>query len=442
MNSDTISASDLIVGVQSPAGISGVGQGGVINHAIILLILLLSMVSCTSMVPRKDLPPPLTNDTFADPVKVVSIPLPAIASSPNEGITYGALTAFLLHNRNDEVSTLLAPQINDNPNIGTTLTLYGAFYPSHDRSWEVNLSRSEKVNEDYEIKLRDTTMLGGKLELNAFLFRFTDGFSRFFGFQSQSTQLNETNYGDGEGGFTFSAGYAVTKNIQVVIGERFRDVAIRSGAVKKVPFIRDRFTEEEIPGIEGFTTHAQKVALVYSTLDSRDMPTSGMYARLSLEGSWKSLGSSADFSHYEAEIKGYLPALESRFISVGRVAYFQTEGSDVPFLERAILGGENSLRGYGRNRFIDRSYLLLNMEERIRLLRWRLFNVNTDWEAAPFIDFGSVMKSLARANATKDFKFNRGVGFRAVVRPNIVGRVDLGFGREGPAVFVGLGYPF
>jgi hypothetical protein len=35
-----------------------------------------------------------------------------------------------------------------------------------------------------------------------------------------------------------------------------------------------------------------------------------------------------------------------------------------------------------------------------------------------------------------------GVGFRAVVRPNVVGRVDIGFGKEGPAIFATLGYPF
>jgi hypothetical protein len=29
-----------------------------------------------------------------------------------------------------------------------------------------------------------------------------------------------------------------------------------------------------------------------------------------------------------------------------------------------------------------------------------------------------------------------------VIRPNIVGRIDVGYGKEGPAVFVGLGYPF
>jgi hemolysin activation/secretion protein len=116
-------------------------------------------------------------------------------------------------------------------------------------------------------------------------------------------------------------------------------------------------------------------------------------------------------------------------------------GNSAPFLEQSILGGENSLRGYGRNRFIDNCYLLLNLQERIRLFRWKLFNVNTDWEVAPFIDFGSVMKSISQAQG-RDFEFNPGLGLRAVVRPNIVGRIDVGFGRDGPAVFVGLGYPF
>ncbi|WP_197351216.1 hypothetical protein, partial [Acinetobacter baumannii] len=89
------------------------------------------------------------------------------------------------------------------------------------------------------------------------------------------------------------------------------------------------------------------------------------------------------------------------------------------------------LRGYGRNRFVDSSYLLCNLEERIRLFRWSVFDVNTDWEVAPFIDLGAVMESLDRAEA-KSFEFNPGIGFRAVVRPNIVGRVDIGFGNEGP----------
>ncbi|NTW88396.1 MAG: BamA/TamA family outer membrane protein, partial [Desulfobulbaceae bacterium] len=139
--------------------------------------------------------------------------------------------------------------------------------------------------------------------------------------------------------------------------------------------------------------------------------------------------------------KGYIPVSNARYISVFRLMYNQTLGNNVPFLEQSILGGETTLRGYGRNRFIDNSFMLCNLEERIRLFRWEVFGVTADWEVAPFIDLGAVMESLDKANGS-NFEFNPGIGFRAIVRPNIVGRVDLGVGKDGPAVFVGLGYPF
>lgn len=411
------------------------------SRLILFLALILPLAACTSMVPRKDLPSPLTGEGFGDPVKVVSIPLPIIASSPNEGVTVGALTAFLLHNQKDEVSTLVAPQVNYNQNFGVTTTLYGAFYPSPDLSWEGNLSQSTKVNNDYELKFVNRALLDEKLELNGLVYYFNDGSARFFGFQSTSQKEDETNYDDREYGFTVSAGYRVGKYFQLVLGERFRKVSIRPGAVTSVPYIGDKFQAATVPGLDGFSVHAQKLAIVYSTLDSPAFPTYGGYARIAVENSAKIFGSSADYRHYEAEMKGFIPLDKARYISVFRLAYYQTLGGSVPFLERSILGGENTLRGYGRNRFIDSSYMLLNLEERIRLFRWEIFNVTADWEVAPFVDFGSVMESFDKAY-TKSFEFNPGVGVRAVVRPNILGRVDVGFGKDGPAVFVGLGYPF
>nr|WP_088535591.1 BamA/TamA family outer membrane protein [Geobacter sp. DSM 9736] len=410
-------------------------------YLIILLILTVLLSGCTNMVPRKKLPPPLTNDQFDDQVKVVTIPLPVFASSPNEGITYGALTAFLLHNKKDEVSTLLAPQVNLNKNFGTTFSLFGAGYPSASRSWEFNLSRSTNVNEDYELKLRDKTFFNEKLETNLFVFGLTDGSARFFGFQSKSRKDDETNYGDREFGVNLSLGYDLAKNLQVVAGNRLKSVSIVPGAVKTLPYIRDRFTPQDVPGLDGFTVHAQRLSLVYSTLEPRDLPEDGLMARGTIEISSPMLGSTAGYRHYEVEVKKYLPHNNGRFTGVGRLSYNQTLGSNVPFLERSILGGETTLRGYGRNRFIDSSYVLCNLEERIRLFRWAVFDVTTDWEIAPFVDLGAVMESFPEVSS-KSFEFNPGIGFRAVVRPNIVGRVDLGVGKEGPAVFVGLGYPF
>ncbi|MGB9081016.1 MAG: BamA/TamA family outer membrane protein [Desulfuromonadaceae bacterium] len=408
---------------------------------IILCASLMLLAGCTSYIPREELHLPRAGNPLEDTIKLVTIPLPVIASSPNEGVTTGVLTAFLAHNRREEVTTLLAPQVNYNHNFGITASLYGAYYPVSERNMEFNLSRSDKVNHDYEFRVRDSSLLGNKLELNGFFFKLADGSSRFFGFNAKSPQQMETNYANDEIGYNISAGYQVGRHFQVTLGDRFRDVEIRSGAFGGLPDIKDRFSSATVPGIDGFTTHAVRISLSYSTLDNRDTPTYGGYARISFEPTVKALGGAGDYRHYEVEAKGFIPLSNGRYISVFRLMYNQTLGDGVPFLEQSILGGESTLRGYGRNRFIDNSFLLCNLEERIRLFRWEVFGVTADWEVAPFIDLGGVMESLDKANGA-NFEFNPGIGFRAIVRPNIVGRVDVGVGKDGPAVFVGLGYPF
>jgi hypothetical protein len=409
--------------------------------AFLALLGCLLTAACTGFVPRQYLPYPLTNDTFGDPVKVVNIPLPVIKTDPNEGVSLGALSAFLLHNKNDEIGTMIVPQVNYNRNFGVTTRVFGAFYPEPGRRWDISLSKSAHVNEDYTLKFRDSTWLDRRLELTGEVTAFTDGSARFFGFQSQSSSRNETNYADEEKGFTFSVAYRILPHVQVMVGDRFRQVDIGRGAVTALPSLQDRFSAVTVPGIDGFTAHAQRVGVTFSTLDDPNLPTRGFYGTGIFELTTKALGSTENYRHYMLELKGFLPLEDARYVTAVRTAYNQTLNPDVPFLERSILGGKNTLRGHGENRFIDSSYLLLNVEERIRLFRYRLFNVNTDWEVAPFIDLGAVAKDLLDITA-RNFVVNPGIGFRAVVRPNVVGRVDVGFGKEGPAVFATLGYPF
>jgi hypothetical protein len=410
-------------------------------RALLVVLVSFATAACTTMVPQRYLPAPVTNETFADPVKVVTIPLPVIKTDPNEGVSLGALAALLLHNRKDEIGTMIVPQVNYNEHFGTTLTLFGAFYPERGRRWEIGLSKSSRVNEDYSVELRDTTLLGGALDVGAEAFVFTEGSERFFGFQSNSSRRNETNYAAEERGFRFSVGYNLVPNVQLTLAERFRDVDIGEGAVTSLPALQERFTRGQVPGIDGFSAHAQELGLTYRDLDDPDMPTRGVHARAAIEISAEALGSSATYRHYTFEVKGFIPADGSRYVTAIRAAYNQTLGNDVPFLERSILGGKHTLRGHGDNRFIDSSYALINIEERIRVIRYRLFNVNTDWELAPFLDIGAVTRTFLDLHR-RNFVVNPGVGFRAVVRPNVVGRVDIGFGSEGPAVFATLGYPF
>jgi outer membrane protein assembly factor BamA len=398
------------------------------SRPLLSLCLLLFLSGCTSMIPRGKLIYPIANGESGEQVKVVTIPLPVIAASPNEGVTLGGLTAFLAHNQQDEVTSLVAPQINYNPNFGTTYTLYGAFYPQRSRSAEINLSVSERVNDDIEARLRDVTLLDGKLEINAFLFHFADGSARFFGFGSGSRQENETNFGARENGVILTANYPLYRHTALQLGERLRRFSVARGAIDDLPFITDRFAAAAVPSLDGATSHAQKLGLVYSSLDSPVMPTYGGFTRLSVEAGSRSLGSDVAYQRYEAEAKAFVPFdSERRFVTAARVYCGQVDANHLPFFEQSSLGGEMSLRGYGRNRFIDKAALLVNLEERIRLFRWVVFDVTADWELAPFIDAGAVTDRIDSLRGDQ-FRYTPGFGIRAVVRPNIVGRLDIGWG--------------
>jgi hemolysin activation/secretion protein len=118
-----------------------------------------------------------------------------------------------------------------------------------------------------------------------------------------------------------------------------------------------------------------------------------------------------------------------------------TIGDQVPFFEQSSLGGQNNLRGYGVDRFIDKNLLSWSIEERIHLVRTKIAGVTADFEMAPFLDTGQVFNSFSDVTF-KDYCMTPGIGFRGLVKPNVVGRIDYGYSREGGAIFAGLDFPY
>jgi hemolysin activation/secretion protein len=115
----------------------------------------------------------------------------------------------------------------------------------------------------------------------------------------------------------------------------------------------------------------------------------------------------------------------------------------IPFYERPTLGGETTLRAFGLSRFIDNTAWLVNLEERIQMVEKKLFDYPIDLEAAPFVDIGRVSRRLDPYRIPlKHIQVNPGVGLRLLARPNVVGRLDVAYGKDGGNVFVGLDYPF
>jgi hemolysin activation/secretion protein len=117
-----------------------------------------------------------------------------------------------------------------------------------------------------------------------------------------------------------------------------------------------------------------------------------------------------------------------------------SKDSDTPFQVYPTLGGRDSLRGFSQDRFFGDARVLANLEARVRLFTLRLFGVTSEFQAAPFVDIGRVINQLE--DLSDRVEVTPGLGLRGLVAPSVVGHIEVGVSREGPAIYVGLDYPF
>ncbi|MBI4400719.1 MAG: BamA/TamA family outer membrane protein, partial [Nitrospirae bacterium] len=268
---------------------------------------------------------------------------------------------------------------------------------------------------------------------------FKNATSRFFGISQQSVDADETNYTAREVRANWTFGVYLNEVTQIAVGERYREVRIQRGATD-LPFSIERFPQTD--GMQGASILGHRITFLYDTRDNLVTPTDGsqVIAYAELNQNLRN-GDNPVFYRYALDIKKLFPSESKRIILIIRGNLQTTFGRQVPFYERSSLGGQYNLRGYGVDRFIDDQLLSLSIEERIHVLRARVTNVVADFEIAPFVDMGKVFNTF-RKHQFRDYEVTPGMGFRGIIRPNVVGRVDYGYSKEGGAVFAGLDFPF
>jgi outer membrane protein assembly factor BamA len=223
---------------------------------------------------------------------------------------------------------------------------------------------------------------------------------------------------------------------------RIRRYAVDEGQVDELEFTGDAHREARERGLETGVYWAHQVALVYDSRDEADIPRNGALALVYTEMADRRLGSSSSFIKFGAEWRKFLPLRRGNPILALRALADYTSGShDTPFWEMSSLGGRRTLRGFGSDRFIDLNRSLASAELRTRIWNPKLFGVRVEFEVAPFLEAGQVFDDVTDSPVS-DLHLVYGLGFRGVVRPQIVGFVDIGAGSEGAAVFTGVNYPF
>lgn len=377
----------------------------------------------------------------ADAAAEVSfIPLPAFDTDPNAGETFGALPVFLFRDDADQVRSIIAPSLTYNDIRGFTGTFRYFSYPSAAERFELVGSYSQRIERKLDLHYRNLGLFAGRFHADIQFLHDRDAAIRFFGLGPESQKENETNMTLEVTGLYAIFGVNITPTARLSLGETLQRFGVQRGGVPNLPFTRDRFPD--LPGVNGATVHAQRVALTYDDRDSLTAPTRGLLTSIFAEASAELLGSGSNYIKSGAEAVYFRPYAGNRVIFVlrGLLEAFTGDPS-TPFQVRPSLGGDNTLRGFGDNRFFGDARALLNAETRIRAFRLRVFGVTAEFEVAPFLDVGKVFNSFDQF-LNRGFEVTPGVGFRGLAAPSVVGHIEVGVSREGPAIFVGLDYPF
>ncbi len=378
--------------------------------------------------------------------------IPAVATSKNDGVDVGFIVPYLFADDEGRVTKIIAPMYIHNEFLGSRATLNLFRYPARGEQIKLIASVTEKTERKFQLDYQNLFLNGGRYSLEGNVGFFKNGTARFFGLGNQTRESQETNYTDRELLGFITGGIYVGPGRRVTWTERLRNVEVQGGALTNtddaktvdgapIPFTKSVFPA--IKGTGGATVWGHKLAFLDDTRDDTLTPTVGSYFTMFVELA-QSLTADTHtvFSRYGFDYRILLPNQTKQYTFVFRAKLEATVGgAEIPFFERSSLGGQTSLRGFGVGRFVDNHSLVFNFEERIQLFHVKVFGTVAEVETAPFLDIGKVTDTF-RYQAFSQYEANPGIGFRAIARPNVVGRVDFATGNEGRAVFAGLDFPF
>jgi len=367
-------------------------------------------------------------------------PIPSVSTSKNDGSDAGLIVPILITDPDGELKYLMAPMLIKNSIVGTRGTFNLFRYDTGGRQMQFIASLTEKIERKLLFNYVDPAFSGGRYFLTFGGTFFKNATARFFGLGQTTVESDQTNYTAREARANWRFGVYANEVTQIAVGQRVRQVSLQRGATD-LPFTGERFPD--VPGVQGESIIVgHRATFYYDTRNNLISPTDGMAVTAYAELNQNVRNSDHPvYSRYELEIKKLFPSESKRAILVVRADIQATLGTNVPFFEQSSLGGQNNLRGYGGDRFIDKNLIAASVEERIHIARAKVAGVAADFELAPFLDTGQVFNSYKDVSF-KDYRITPGIGFRGMVRPNVVGRIDYGWSKEGGAIFAGLDFPY
>ncbi|HTV01895.1 MAG TPA: BamA/TamA family outer membrane protein [Luteitalea sp.] len=250
---------------------------------------------------------------------------------------------------------------------------------------------------------------------------------RYFGLGGDTAVADRSSFGLSASALEVTSGVKITSWLTGTASIGYLAPEIVEGSeTRRIRDARTAFTDATAPGLSdqpSFLT--TQVAAIIDTRDTTN-PRRGGFYQASLRRYQDQDGGQYGFTGTRIDLQQFIPFWnESRVLAL-RVLADHTDGlgeGQVPFYLMPTLGGARLLRGYDRQRYRDRSLLLLSAEYR--------YEINPFLMAALFYDAGQVAPDWTDFR-TRDLRDAYGIGFRFGYSSAVALRSDIVFGGEDP----------
>lgn len=373
------------------------------------------------------------------------VPIPVFATQPDEGQTYGLMPTLLVTGQDAKImKTIISPMIGYNSIIKTMGSVAALVFPTRNSTLSLFAGAAQEYYQEYELIFIHKKALDGNLFFELTSRYYNNPYGRFFGLGPTSAKAAKAYFTANTYLASVNLAYNFSPQWRLGILEKFYYVDLDAPLPGKLPDLQTAYGPAQGVFNNHNLTHSLYVSFNSHGFNAVDIPFSRTEGSAAFFFSTVGMGSESSYAGSDWVLKQALSYGPQRvFSTVLRFHYKQLAGGGTPFYEMPSLGGPNELRGYTAGRFVDNGAAIIQLEQRNRIAHINFFNrAAGDFYIDPFFELGQVFSDKA------DIRWGNlqpvgGVGFRVIVEPSLIARVDVGFSREENfQVFTVLNYPF
>jgi len=192
------------------------------------------------------------------------------------------------------------------------------------------------------------------------------------------------------------------------------------------------------PGSRGSSNLGVGAGILYDNRHNILNVRHGFFSELAFLNYHSGWGSDFSFTSLISDTRIYRPVNDRDVLAFQVLGQFNI--GTPPFNQKALLGGENIMRGYYLGRYRDKNQIASQLEYRMLPLPWRF---TKRWGAAFFAGAGTVFDNF-ESISMKNVVWSAGAGLRFLLFPkkDIYTRLDFAFTEEGNGIYIFIGEAF